>query len=250
VRTSAKVILIVSGTAALGLALWKRRRIAGVAESVVNQTSAVVARVVDVVQAAVGSYGKIPGSTVKRFVDNGLPALITKHLPDFELESGGDPQKINSKSGARGLVQIISKYPRGLTAEERLDADKSLQVIAPEWKDFLRKVRAAGVTDPTETYAFTYFGHNAGVAALAAALKHATEGFDRAITYYRNMDWECPVSKCGAEEHERAIDRLIDRRRAVARRVAAHTFAWAAIEDRVKSGQLAALGSLVVDWTA
>lgn len=274
-RTSIKVLLIGSTAAAVSVALWKRRRIVSAAESVAVTTEIVAKKAVDVVRSAVGRYGKIPSSVVATFVRHGLPALIDKYAEGFpwplaasiiELESEGDPSKVNKKSGAAGIVQILAKYPRGLTYEQRLNADDSLRVIMPEWRNFLQKAKAAGVTDPVELFAYVYFAHNGGIGALQVALKHAGEGFDRAVAYYRNMPWlkskayraaekaKQPIPPEEVEAYNRAIDTLIRKRIAVARRVAAHALAWASIEGKVKSGNLAgALGSFAVEldggWT-
>ena len=256
-RTSVKIVLLASVTGALGVALWKRRRIASAASSAAVTTEIVAKKAVDVVRAAVGSYGSIPGSVVKRFVEYGISGMIDKYASGFpwalaasiiELESGGDPTREN-KSGATGLVQILGgRNSRGLTKEQRLDPDKSLETILPEWRNFLSMAKAAGVTDPTELFAYVYFAHNGGVGALKVALKHASEGFDRAVAYFRDMSWVKPSAKDDPEAHERNIDTLIRKRIAVARRVAAHALAWATIEGRVKGGNLAAaLGSFVVD---
>lgn len=256
-RTAAKLVLIGSVAAALGVALWKRRRISSAAQSAAVTTAIVAKKAADVVRSAVGSYGSIPGSVVKRFVQYGIPGMIDKYAGGFpwalaaaiiELESGGDPTREN-KSGATGLVQILGgRNSRGLSKEQRLDPDVSLRTILPEWRNFLQMAKNAGVTDPTELFAYVYFAHNGGIGALQVALKHASEGFDKAVAYFRNMPWVKPSSKVDPEAHERNIDTLIRKRIAVARRVAAHALAWATIEGQVKGGNLAgALGAFVVE---
>ena len=75
-RTSVKIVLLASVTGALGVALWKRRRIASAASSAAVTTEIVAKKAVDVVRAAVGSYGSIPGSVVKRFVEYGISGMI------------------------------------------------------------------------------------------------------------------------------------------------------------------------------
>lgn len=256
-RTAAKLVLIGSVAAALGVALWKRRRISSAAQSAAVTTAIVAKKAADVVRSAVGSYGSIPGSVVKRFVQYGIPGMIDKYAGGFpwalaaaiiELESGGDPTREN-KSGATGLVQILGgRNSRGLSKEQRLDPDVSLRTILPEWRNFLQMAKNAGVTDPTELFAYVYFAHNGGIGALQVALKHASEGFDKAVAYFRNMPWVKPSAKVDPEAHERNIDTLIRKRIAVARRVAAHALAWATIEGQVKGGNLAgALGAFVVE---
>lgn len=255
-RTAAKVILVSSVAAALGVALWKRRRIASAAASAAVTTEIVAKKAVDVVRAAVGKYGKIAGSTVDNFRRYNLSTLIDQYRGDLpwalaaaviEIESGGNPEAAN-RSGARGILQILSQYNRGLTDEQRHDPEASMRVIFPELAGFARKARAAGVTDPYDIARYVYYGHNAGAAALAVILKHAGEGFDKAVGYYRNMPWVKPSAKVDPEAHERNIDTLIRKRIAVANRVASHMLAWATIENQVKAGNLsAALGSFVVE---
>ena len=158
-----------------------------------------------VVRKAVKAVSGIPQLVLDNFKKYNLVSLIDKHAGGLGLpfglaagiiyvESKGDAEIVNKKSGAAGLVQIMPKYPRGLTKEQRLDPDAALRVIVPEWRDFLQWARDAGVTDERDQWSYVYYGHNQGRGALQIVLPYAKEGFEGALQHYRSFSWLRPKS--------------------------------------------------------
>jgi hypothetical protein len=268
-RKAALAIVVVAG---VGIFIYvKRKRVrelveyAGeqayeAGEAVVGQAQAVsekaqavsqkvVERATDVVKKIVAAVGGIPKFVVDNFNKNNLPELIEKYRGDFpwsvaaaiiHKESKGVADSTNP-SGATGILQIV-KPRAGMTKEDRTDPAKSLAAIVPEWQRFLRKIRAAGITDPHEQWAWVYYGHNTGEGALGIALTHVSEGLEKAATYYRNP-WAKPKK---GETKEQAIDRDIAARVAYARTVADTAVEWAVVEQNMKSGNMAGVLSSIV----
>lgn len=216
------------------------------------------------VRKAVRAVSGIPQTVLDNFKKYNLVSLIDKHaggLP-FGLaagiiyaESKGDAEIVNKKSGAAGLVQIMPRYPRGLTPEQRKDPDAALRVIMPEWRSFLQMARGAGVTDERDQWSYVYYGHNQGVGALKIVLRYAKEGFEGALQHYRSFPWLKPKSykdEVAAAKKEKRQPRAMtaDEQAAYDKAVAAHIAAcirvartaadkgaeFAAIESQLKGG--------------
>ena len=127
-------------------------------------------------------------------------------------------------------VYITRKLPDLVETRMRelFDADRALSKMLPEWRSFYSKAVNAGLSGAA-AWAAVYFGHNQGGGALEKGLKAASQGIEAVVSL------GAPARNAAAALR-------------VALKVAAHTAAWAVIEDRVWAGQLSsALGSLVVD---
>ena len=145
------------------------------------------------------------------------PKKVGHWHPGDPLPDGTNGQP---NAWAAGLVQIIRKYPRGLTLAQRLDPLKSLQVIMPEWRTFYARASSAGLSG-VPLWAAVYFAHNQGAGSQQKALGNLASGFEAAVT---------AASPSGA----RAL--------AVALAVAARVPVWAALQATATN---AAAGSFV-----
>jgi hypothetical protein len=149
-----------------------------------------------------------------------------QHLERAEWDGRDEtlPDGTNGKPNAwaAGWLQIIRPYPRGLTLRARFDAEAEAKVLFPEWRTFYARAQAAGLTG-RDLYAATYFGHNQGAGRLTRGLFFAHKGLVSVVNNSGLTD---------APTAQRAL--------VVALRVASLVPEWAALEERIKSGALAA----------
>lgn len=248
-------IIIAGGAVAMGgLALYVAYRNRGV---ITSAAAPVVEAARAAVERVVAAIGKISKKTLENFAKYNVTALIDKYREGFpwaaaagiiDIESGGYA-KAENKSGATGIVQILGgKNSRGLSKEQRLDPETSLKTIMPEWRRFLQQAKDAGVTNVEDQWAYVYYGHNQGAGALKAVLPYASEGFEASLTHYRNFPWLKPSKDSDPAGHEKAVVAHIKAATAVARKAAGRGLEFAAIESKLKGGDMAGvLGSLVVE---
>lgn len=211
------------------------------------------------VEKVVTKSGAIPQKVLENFRKYNVGQLIEKHRGSFpwalaasiiELESTGDPGIYNywnpnrkPKPGysvdywrpgqplpdgkderhnayAVGLCQIISRFPRGLTLEQRFDPDKSLAVIMPEWRTTLGQALGYGLAAPV-AWAVTYFRHNQGVG-------FATKGLEAAA---KTGSFEAIVKASGLPEQK---PKNVAPAIGVALRVAMRVPLWLAVEQSLR----------------
>ena len=137
--------------------------------------AALIAAVVDM--ESCGEPGKF------NFYPNGVgnpPKKVGTWVPGTALPDGtaGQPN-----AWAAGLMQIIRKYPRGLSLAERFDPTNSLRVTVlgvpqnPGLADFYARAAAKGLTG-RDLWAASYYGHNQGGGPLNKALASLTADGD------------------------------------------------------------------------
>jgi hypothetical protein len=135
----------------------------------------------------------------------------------------GDPATIPDGTGGRpnawavGWLQIIRKFPRGLSLPDRFIAALEARVLFPEWQHFYDTSKAAGLTG-RDLYAAVYFGHNQGSGRLAEGLPHAAKGIVSII------------NNSGLTEAADAQAALV-----VAIKVAGLVSQYAALEEQIKA---------------
>lgn len=233
------------GGGALYLATRERGVLEGVVEAVYDTAGKMMTTppptVVQLVRRGATMVSGIAQAVLDNFKRWNIAALIDKYRDGFPwgaaagiiyVESKGDAEVVNKKSGATGLVQIMPAYPRGLTEAQRKNPDDSLRVIMPEWRSFLKRAKDAGVTNERDQWSYVYYGHNQGAGALAVVLKYANEGFEQSLQHYLNFPWLMPRSykdakaaakKAGTKVRDMTADELAVYAKAVAAHVAAAT---------------------------
>lgn len=254
--SKALLALGLGGGIAVALAFRERQQIVRAAERVEEAGKRLA-------EAVVTKTGVISSAVLKNFADHGIGTILESHrgaLPwalaaaVVELESKGDPGAYNYYPGddfkatikrdvwrpgqplpdgkdgrphawAAGLMQIIRKFDRKLTLEERFDPAKSAAVILPELAGFYR---ASAMLSGPAVWAATYFGHNQGVGSLTEGLKNASAGIAAVIKS------GVEAFAAGRKESPENTAKRAAAAALVALRVAARVPLWMAVESSLR----------------